>query len=206
MDMLKTMALGYLHAYHWQIKRHRLKPFMYCKAVREVHTILSNHCRDIFPDDELREAIRDSLCMFLEFDNAYRFRFQDIIPEMDKRAMANEPLEELQRLFQLMIDREVAEPGKVKMADKWRMAKELMATFLKFNKPILYKIQQFLLRLDKLQIEFTEEDKYYCEFRKDYKFGFMTRGVIPVREVPKGLPFGQDSPIQASLKVGEIIK
>jgi hypothetical protein len=195
LDLLKTLVIGYLQAYHWQIKKQRLRPHMYSKCVRELWTEINNS-RDILYDDNLREAVRDSLCMFLEFDNAYRFRFQDILPEMDKNALKSNPLREIKRLIDLLIEREVAEPGKVKMADKWKMFRRLIITFLRFNKPILKDIQRLLLRINLLEIEMTPEDRYYCEFRRDYKFGFMTRGAIPRREIPKGLPLKAPSTVE----------
>lgn len=194
LDLMQALAIGYLHAHHWQIRPHRLKPHMYCQCVRELHTVISNNSRDIFYDDELREAIRDSICMFLEFDNAYRFRFQDIMMELDKHALNENPLKEILRLIDLMIEREKAEPGKVRMADKWKMARELMALYLRINKPVLNKIKTLLLRLNIKEIEFTPEDKYYCEFRKDYNFGFMSRGAIPQRPIPKGIALSLTPP------------
>lgn len=194
LDTMKSLGIGYLYAYHWQVRKHRLKPSMYCKSVRELHTILSNQSRDILYNDDLREAVRDCFCMFMEFDNAYRFRMQDILIEMDKTALLANPAKEIGRLLQLMADREVAEPGKTKMAEKWKMAKELICLFLRFNQSIANDMAKILSRIDLKEIELTEEDRYYCEFRKDYNFGFMTKGAIPRREVPKGLSTIQAPP------------
>lgn len=44
---------------------HRLKPERYCTSVREVYRVIKN------------ENLRDVACVVLEFDSAYRYRFQD---------------------------------------------------------------------------------------------------------------------------------
>jgi hypothetical protein len=180
---LKKLAECYLYAYHWHVKRYRLKPYMYSQAVRELWDTIN---KSLVGNQDIKEAIRDLSCMFLEFDNAYRFRFQDIMPEMNIEAMKKDPGKEIGRLLDLMAEREIWEEKKTRMAEKWKMAKELISLFLRFSPSTKKIFVDMAIRMDLKRIELTTEDRYYCEFRKDYKFGFMQREGIPVREVPKG--------------------
>lgn len=186
-DHFIQLAECYLYAYHWKTKRIRLKPYMYCQCVRELFDTIN---KSNIENPELKEAIRDCLCMFMEFDNAYRFRMQDILPEINVAAIKKEPIKEISRLLDLLMEREVWEEGKTKMAEKWKMAKELICLFLRFKPSIKKYIVDMVTRIDLKRIEPTKEDRYYCEFRKDYKFGFMTRENIPIREIPKGNVMG----------------
>jgi hypothetical protein len=63
--------------------KHKLKPERYCRAVREVYrlfTLMSD--RECNKKNKLRWLkVRDMVCVVMEFDSAYRFRFQDMIKE-----------------------------------------------------------------------------------------------------------------------------
>ncbi len=190
-DHLTKLAECYLHAYYWHVKRYRLKPNMYSQSVRELWQVIDKS-GDVITKVETKEAIRDIVCMFLEFDNAYRYRVQDVLVELDKNALKKDSEKEILRLIDLLIGREVHEEGQVKMVDKWRMSKELLKFYFRFNKKAIKAIGSILERLNLKEIEFSIEDRYYCEFRKDYKFGFMTREKLPIREVPKGSPLQVD--------------
>ena len=201
LDHFKKLGECYLYAYHWKIKRIRLKPYMYCRAVRELWNTINEV--DI-KNHEMKDAIKDCICMFMEFDNAYRFRMQDMLLEMNIEEIRKNTSKEIGRLFDILIEREIWEQGKTRMAEKWKMAKELISLFLRFNPSIKKTIVDLAERIDLTKIELTKEDRYYCEFRKDYKFGFMARENIPVREVPKNILTGtqeiQSEPPKVELK------
>uniref|UniRef100_A0A6H1ZZM0 Uncharacterized protein n=1 Tax=viral metagenome TaxID=1070528 RepID=A0A6H1ZZM0_9ZZZZ len=63
----------------------QLPPKRYCPFVQELYRILTLGVeREKSP--EMKEKIgflRDFICLILEFDSAYRFRLQDILPEID---------------------------------------------------------------------------------------------------------------------------
>lgn len=68
----------------------RLKPLKplpkrYCPAVREIHRVTSLLIDRENSPKLKREwlMVRDLMCMILEFDNAYRYRFQDFMSELD---------------------------------------------------------------------------------------------------------------------------
>ena len=85
MWFLKKIAFSLLYSFYRVIERFRIKPHRYCKAVREIYRVF-NVMIEREKDPEIKEKIRqlrDLVCMFLEFDNAYRFRVQDIIEEIN---------------------------------------------------------------------------------------------------------------------------
>ncbi len=85
MWFLKRIAFSLLYSFYRVIERFRIKPHRYCKAVREIYRVF-NIMIEREKNPEMRDKIRqlrDFICMFLEFDNAYRFRLQDIIEEVN---------------------------------------------------------------------------------------------------------------------------
>jgi len=79
----KRMVPAAIDAYVWFFAQHALKPERYCRVVREIYrlfTLMSD--REMEPKNKDRWLkVRDMVCVVLEFDNAYRFRLQDIIKE-----------------------------------------------------------------------------------------------------------------------------
>jgi len=144
------------------IERFRVKEERYCTAIRELHRAFSD------PQDEFRNQLRDLVCMILEFDNAYRFRAQDVLVEMDKLEMRTNPIGETLRLFDLMQSREHQQ----EVSDTWKLAKYAVKFYLRFDKQLTSVIQDTLLKLNLNKFGLAIEDKAYCVTRSDYTFGF----------------------------------
>lgn len=165
-DLLKA----YINTFHRIIDRFKLKVIRHCDAVRELHRAFSIDWYDeTLEERELRHKIRDILCMFLEYDNAYRFRFQDIIVELDKTALQKNPAHELARLFRLMADREITQEIK----DTWSLVLFFFPWYLRFNTSLKKSIIAILTELDLSKVALSVEDQHFCAKRTDYQFGFQ---------------------------------
>ncbi len=149
------------------IERYKIKPKMYCTALREVHRAFTIPIDDNERQKtrELREHIRDLFCMHLEFDNAYRFRFQDIIVELNKIELKKDPVKEIIRLFDLMSGKEVRQEVK----DSWTLTKT-MVEYLRYSKEIKSIVISFLNNLDTDKCKLDKFDYPFCAGRVDYKF------------------------------------
>ncbi|MDF1498820.1 MAG: hypothetical protein P1P85_05740, partial [Patescibacteria group bacterium] len=108
---------------------------------------------------------RDLLCLHFEFDNAYRFRFQDTFVELDKFNLAKNPIKEFLRLLDIMSSKE----KRVEVKDTWHLTK-LMFEFLKYDKEIREILKNAFLRLNLEKCKINEYDMPYCLGRKDYNF------------------------------------
>lgn len=167
LPMLKPLLAGFRYAFWFHISKYRMKPFRYSQPVRELYRAW-NTCGE---SDEIIE-LRDLSCMLFEFDNAYRYRYQDIISELDKKALEKNPLKEILRLIDLLISREIEE----EIQELWGQRRKLIYFGLKFSQSNLKLIQKLLMALNLNEIRFTKEDRYFCAMRKDYDFGFCLRG------------------------------
>lgn len=78
------------------LEEYRLKPERYCRCVQEIYRVFNiliereGGARQ--EEQEMWRKIRDILCMFLEFDNAYRFRLQDLteVVNLEKLKLTEE--------------------------------------------------------------------------------------------------------------------
>lgn len=166
MDTVKAL----IYVIYRAVERSRIKSNMYSQSMRELHRALST---ERYGENEehrtLRRQIRDSVCMILEFDNAYRFRFQDIIVELDKVSLRKSPGKEIVRLLTLMQTREKGQDLK----DTWTLLKFFIPGFLFINRKLRKDLVEVLTDLDLTKVALTVEDKSYCYPRKDYHFGFV---------------------------------
>lgn len=149
------------------IERFKIKPRCYCRAMREVYRAFSLPVNEneTWKNGRLREQIRDLLCMHLEFDNAYRFRFQDCIGELNKENLKKDSVKEIIRMFDVMSSREVHQETK----DSWTLTKT-MVEYLRLSGNIRKIIVSFLLNLNIDECVLAKEDIPYCKGREDYKF------------------------------------
>jgi hypothetical protein len=142
----------------WPIWIHRifelypvlLKDEHYSQPVKELRRVLN-----IDPN------IKDAISLVLENDMAYRYRFQDIIGELNKDTLKVFPTTEIKRLLSIMRMRETDPRIKKKVELIIRFAFLLRFTpFIKILKDI---------NID--EVKLSVEDKYWVKLNKSYNFG-----------------------------------
>ena len=156
--------------------RYRLKSIRYCDAVREIYRAF-NYKSGNKKVDELSEMVRDVVCMILEFDNAYRYRFQDVAEEISSNN--GDVIAELVHLLDTLAERERTQTPK----DTWLLIKTFLPWYLRLDKTLKVVLENTLRQIDTKKIYLDKFDKEYCSKRKDYIFGFMSRGEVPIPEI-----------------------
>ena len=165
-DVMRSMLYTFWRA----VDRYKIKTLRHCTAIRELHRALSIEMPNESKDSrQFRTQIRDLVCMFLEFDNAYRYRFQDIIVELDKGALEKNVGKEIVRLLEIMQSREKT----VEIKDTWTLVKFFLPLYLRFNRKLSKAITVILKEIDLEKVKLEVEDEFFCKPRKDYQFGFM---------------------------------
>lgn len=160
----------YAFSFSRLIERFNMRTNRYSEFVRELHRSFSVSWGDEDPQIyELRKMIREVECMILEFDNAYRFRAQDLLPELDKDLLRKDAVREINRLLDIWIEREKT----VEIKDSWKLLKLFVTHYLSRDKKLLQLFVRVLLELDISKCVLSVEDKYFCIPRKDYSFAFM---------------------------------
>lgn len=161
---------AFIYTFYRSIDRFKIKPLRYCDAIRELHRAFSTDYHGEKPEEkEKRQMIRDLVCMVLEFDNAYRFRFQDIISELNKENLRKNTAKEISRLLEIMSSRENTQEVK----DTWKLVRYFLPWYLRFNRSLRKQIVDILTDLDLSKTALQVDDKHFCDKRVDYKFSFM---------------------------------
>lgn len=158
----------FIHTAYRIVERFRMKPLRYSQAVREIYRAFSVPQGEDAKTQELRLMLRDVVCMILEFDNAYRFRAQDILEHLDKEALKKNTPKEMMRLLNLLQSREQTE----EIRDTWSLLKHGVRLYLRFDRKLQRLIAGVLAEVDISKVTLTAEDKTFAEKRADYVFGF----------------------------------
>ena len=167
MWMFKDVFYAMVYTFYRIVERFRVKPIRYSKAVREMYRAFSVYREgEKERTYELRTMMRDLCCMLMEFDNAYRFRAQDLIPEIDPVRIKTHTVQELKRIFDIAITRETTQEVK----DTWKLCKMVVGWFLRFDGELKRMCGDVLSQLNATEAGLTPEDRHYCEKRTDYTF------------------------------------
>ena len=143
----------------------------YCVSVRELWrtmTLFIGRVKDERTQNVLFE-LRNIVCMVLEFDIAYRFIAQDILPLIDKRALKENPYREIGRMFNILYERSIHRGEKIVRDERWRRIKKTALLLLRL-KSIKKLVVEFLLELDLNKIKLDNADYYFCLLRDHYDF------------------------------------
>jgi hypothetical protein len=158
----------YEYLMDYYLRKELLKPHRYSRCVRELYRVF----------DEMIEGkkgiikrvlilARDFVCMSVDYDSAYRFRFQDIFGEIRVSEMTNRKIvREVNRLFDLFIERERGNGMKL----KWDKVRKMVIPLLRISPQLRKTIIDFVKRLDLNEIKLGSDDWYFCTLRMDYKF------------------------------------
>lgn len=111
--------------------------------------------------------IAEFVFLFIEHDNAYRMRLQDIMEEVDKLNVSRSIVREMSRLLDIAIERENPYNG---IRHKWIQMKKLVIPALMLNKDLRRLVKAFFLELDIPKVSLDESDWYFCLKRRGYQF------------------------------------
>lgn len=78
----------------------------YCKTSKEVRAFVTRFLTSLGANYDLADKTGEIFAMIFEFDDAYRFPFQDIMSETTKELLINDFPNELKRLLELQYSRE----------------------------------------------------------------------------------------------------
>lgn len=163
---LKYFVHAGIYVFYRMVERFRIKALRYSDCIRELHRAFSlPRDKEKIKTVELRYMLRDLVCMILEFDNAYRYRMQDILPEINQQEIKKNTIKELKRLFTIMQERERTQ----EIRDTWKLVK-LGLIYLKFDRELKNILADALSQVNLEKIKLSFEDIQFCKARKDYKF------------------------------------
>jgi len=162
MTMLRTLLLSL--ARHLQM--YRINHRFFCTTVRSVRNafmVLMDKYREV--DGEKYILIQTSMKLItqtLEFDDAYRYRFQHVIGHLDKQAFSKKPFKELDRLIDIAIKSE----GASRVKESWKAVK-LSLKFMRFL-PYRKDLILFFNSLNIEEVKLSVGDMYHAKRKVEY--------------------------------------
>ncbi len=148
------------------IRPYQLEDKRYCKAAREINR--AGRVAIAKQPERWRRyylMILEFAVALIEWDNAYRFRIQDVLGELDKDAFDRDPAGELGRLIQLESQRERAWYDD---RDRAHMVGAALRMAMRFNRHVERLARAFVREVELSKVRLDEADEYYCYMRPDY--------------------------------------
>lgn len=161
------------------LRRFYLQPKMFSPVTRELFRVVYK----LFSPLKLTERqhwiigrMWTSFGMFIEFDDSYRYIFQDIIKELDKKSFNKNPAKEIVRLYKILLERDVGFSGTKEehgeaMNSRFSGALYGIRLALLFSPKVRRMMKKFVNELDIDKMKLDEGDWYQCLIRANYNFG-----------------------------------
>ena len=112
----------------------------------------------------------DIFCVWVDSDNAYRLKLQDLFGIFNIEQMLKskkEFIKEFYRSITVMANREIAGTRDV---EQWTQIRDILCHWLKRDKKYFPLLQKWFEFINVEKMVLTEADKYYCLRRTDYDF------------------------------------
>jgi len=155
----------------------RLRSENYSQPVKEVRRVLRGM---------MDGYLLDALTLILEYDSGYRYRFQDIIAELNKEALAKNPAKEVMRLLDVLTFREGL--GKaIDPASKWQKLKRLIPLLFFVCPKIKRQVVKILTEMNIDEVKFDKSDLYWINKNSCHLFRGMP---IEAREAENNKLYG----------------
>jgi hypothetical protein len=170
--------------FEWVLCEFYIKDEEFSVPVWELGRFVRFFLQNIGFSEELSNNYAKIVMMILEFDNAYRYRVQDIFNNTSNLKLQN-PYKEWKRLLKIYAEREGTPGAYMKLGIiKWLL---LVLWIPKFKRAFLDAINQ----IDVEKIKFDDNDRFHFSFWKGYDFegkNFEQR-FSPYEEEYKTIPF-----------------
>lgn len=154
----------------WDVmEQHILKPEYMTDVSREMRSLIFVFLKNWGVEEGEATRTAKILSHVLEYDSAYRYRFQDIIGETNPEALLRR--KEWIRLAQILYERDDLQTRGSERRVGTQFLRAIKLASLAFYLPGFKKALAVALRLPTWNLMLMDDsDKYWVSFRKDYKF------------------------------------
>ena len=161
---LEITALNLLQEISQILRDVENEPKMYSPVGRELYRVFA------LKEGKVRNQVRELFCHTVDYDDFYRYLFQDVIVKLDKERLKKNTVKEIQHLISI-IDQKCIEPSGT-MSGKWRRL-HLVAYYLYFNKKLRREVRDFLLSLDLKKMKMDKIDIIHATKKLDVKWSWL---------------------------------
>lgn len=141
-----------------------LKPAFLCPVAQETRKMVKVFLLEIGITETTSDQISKIFAHILQYDNAYRFRMQDLFSETNKKKLVENPRKEIGRLVCLLFERDDKSIAR-KIKSLVRILVFILL-FTYFKKAFIVAVKS----VDIARMAFDEDDRYWVSIRTDYKY------------------------------------
>lgn len=171
LNIKKYQAFLY-HVYwqiHWILAEFYIKKEEYSVPVREVGIFVKRFLFYLGFNEDLAGHYADVVMMVLEFDNAYRYRLQDIVGETSKELLKNR--KEIIRLKEIYLKRELQQQDVLDFGARGKIARVFAFFSYALWIPKFRRAFDFALEgIDLEKIKLDINDRYHTSFWRGYDY------------------------------------
>ena len=135
---------------------------------REFWDLIELFLRNIGISKDVSHRTGRIIASLFEWDDAYRFRLQDIFTECNKENLLNSPIKEIKRLINLYVSRE-AHKGEYSVSGKF-VAGATFLTYALLIPKIRKAFKRTIEQIDFKKLSLDEADRFWALSRGDYNF------------------------------------
>lgn len=151
----------------------------YMVFCQELRRFLDQFFINLGISPELADKTAKAFVTLIEYDNAYRFRIEDLFSETSALELSENPSKTIKRLLAIYVRRENPAFNKQGFGDDYILGSGIGSRFKSFA-----QLLSFLLRIPKVnkafrnalfsidfsKLQLDDADRYYCLIRSDYSF------------------------------------
>lgn len=160
---LNTVIEKSIRSLQFLVNPYLLKEQYYTEVTREFRRLITSILLSIGITENSTYVVADIVGAIIEYDNAYRYRLQDIMSEGRQGHMIDNPRKELQRIIEIGEDREKTIKG------KYRLAYQCIGILL-LSKRIKKVVSHAFAKANYHDFKLDEIDRYHTLLRNDYDF------------------------------------
>lgn len=155
----------------WNLQEYYLQDKDYSVPVWEIGTFIQNFLSYIGINIDLSGAFARFARMFLEFDNAYRNKLQDLAGVVDMDILKKYPRKEIKRVLDIYLDRNIWYKGDMNFGARARITRVIDLLLLLLLIPKVKRA--FIKALETIDIEkikFNDNDRFHVSYWIGYNF------------------------------------
>ena len=155
---------------HWTVTSHVLEEHLLehenqVPVAKELEKFVTVFLKVLGIEDETAERTAATIAAIFEYDDAYRYRLQDILSETTKDKLLEDPVKEMTRLAQIYAEREESE----RMAQDFKTL-VLLSHIIKRHKRLNFAFQCALGAVNFKGLQYDEIDYYNVLYKGGFNF------------------------------------
>ena len=175
----------------WNLSEFYITDKDYSVPVWEIGQYIKHFLVNLGFSQEIAVKVAQMAMMILEFDNAYRYRLQDLCGTIMKKELLNSPISTLKKIMRINSTRETYWTDVDGVSAKSKIHKLKILAYLLYIPKVRKAFKKAIQAIDLEKIKFNDNDRFHLSFWKGYEFEGKTfdQRYTPYQELYKIIPF-----------------